>query len=196
VYEVKKGGRRDMTHNRIITSTRQWLGTVVVGLKLCPFADRELRYGRVRFTVTNAETEAELLMALHSELSLLINDATVETTLLIHPQTLLDFYDFNDFLQVADALLIDLALDGVVQIASFHPEYQFEGTAPDEVQNYTNRSPSPMLHLIREDSLARAIAEYPDVEQIPARNVALMQAMGSTKMRALLELCAAEVLNK
>jgi hypothetical protein len=196
VYEVKKGGRRDMTHNRIITSTRQWVETVVVGLKLCPFADRELRYGRVRFTVTNAETEAELLMALHSELSLLINDATVETTLLIHPQTLLDFYDFNDFLQVANALLIDLALDGVVQIASFHPEYQFEGTAPDEVQNYTNRSPSPMLHLIREDSLARAIAEYPDVEQIPARNVALMQAMGSTKMRALLELCAAEVLNK
>ena len=178
-----------MTHNRIIASTRQWVETVVVGLKLCPFADHELRYGRVRFTVTDAETEAELLMALHSELSLLINDATVETTLLIHPQTLLDFYDFNDFLQVADALLIDLALDGVVQIASFHPEYQFEGTAPDEVQNYTNRSPSPMLHLIREDSLARAIAEYPDVEQIPARNVALMQAMGSTKMRALLAGC-------
>ena len=179
-----------MTHNRIITSTRQWLETVVVGLKLCPFADRELRYGRVRFTVTNAETEAELLMALHSELSLLINDATVETTLLIHPQTLLDFYDFNDFLQIADDLLTDLALQGIVQIASFHPDYQFGGTAPDDVQNYTNRSPNPMLHLIREDSLARAIGAYPDVAQIPTRNVALMQSMGSTKARALLARCA------
>ena len=179
-----------MTHNRIITSTRQWVETVVVGLKLCPFADRELRYGRVRFTVTNAETEAELLMALHSELSLLINDATVETTLLIHPQTLLDFYDFNDFLQIADDLLTDLALQGIVQIASFHPDYQFGGTAPDDVQNYTNRSPNPMLHLIREDSLARAIGAYPDVAQIPTRNVALMQSMGSTKARALLARCA------
>ena len=179
-----------MTHNRIITSTRQWLETVVVGLKLCPFADRELRYGRVRFTVTDAETEAELLMALHSELSLLINDATVETTLLIHPQTLLDFYDFNDFLQIADDLLTDLALQGIVQIASFHPDYQFGGTAPDDVQNYTNRSPNPMLHLIREDSLARAIGAYPDVAQIPTRNVALMQSMGSTKARALLARCA------
>jgi len=119
----------------------------------------------------------------------LTDDASVETTLLIHPKTLRDFYDFNDFLQVADTLLIDLALEGVVQIASFHPEYQFEGTAPDDVQNYTNRSPNPMLHLIREDSLARAIAAYPDVAHIPERNVALMQSMGSRKVRALLAKC-------
>jgi len=178
-----------MTHSRAIASARQWLETIVVGLKLCPFANRELENGRVRFAVTDAETETELLMALRSELSVLTDDASVETTLLIHPKTLRDFYDFNDFLQVADTLLIDLALEGVVQIASFHPEYQFEGTAPDDVQNYTNRSPNPMLHLIREDSLARAIAAYPDVAHIPERNVALMQSMGSRKVRALLAKC-------
>ncbi len=178
-----------MTHSRIIASARQWVETVVVGLKLCPFANRALQNGRVRFTVTDAETEAEVLKALHSELSLLVNDATVETTLLIHPAALLDFYDFNDFLQVADDLLVDLALDGIVQIASFHPDYQFGGTVPDEAQNYTNRSPNPMLHLIREERLTQAVAEHPDVEDIPARNVALMQSMGSAKMQALLKKC-------
>jgi hypothetical protein len=178
-----------MTHSQTIASARQWVETVVVGLKLCPFANRELENNRVRFTVTDAETEAELLMALRSELSLMIDDASVETILLIHPKTLLDFYDFNDFLEVADANLIDLALDGVVQIASFHPGYQFAGTALDDVQNYTNRSPNPMLHLIREESLARAIAAYPNVAAIPARNVALLQSIGSIKVRALLEAC-------
>ena len=179
-----------MTHSQTIASARQWVETVVVGLKLCPFANRVLEDGQVRFAVTDAENEAELLVALRSELNLLTRDAAVETTLLIHPQTLLDFYDFNDFLQIADDLLTDLALQGIVQIASFHPDYQFGGTAPDDVQNYTNRSPNPMLHLIREDSLARAIGAYPDVAQIPTRNVALMQSMGSAKARALLARCA------
>ena len=175
-----------MTHGSIIAATKQWVETVVVGLNLCPFARRPLLDGRVRFTVTDAETEAELLEALHSELSLLTEDPTVETTLLIHPKTLSDFYDFNDFLSIADDLVLDLALQGVVQIASFHPDYQFEGTAPDYIQNDTNRSPSPMLHLLREDSLARAIEAYPDVAQIPARNVALMQSMGRSEVQALL----------
>jgi hypothetical protein len=175
-----------MTHGSIIAATKQWVETVVVGLNLCPFARRPLLDGRVRFTVTDAETEAELIEALHSELSLLTEDPTVETTLLIHPKTLLDFYDFNDFLSIADDLVLDLALQGVVQIASFHPDYQFEGTAPDDIQNDTNRSPSPMLHLLREDSLARAIEAYPDVAQIPARNVALMQSMGRSEVQALL----------
>ena len=179
-----------MTNSQTIASARRWVETVVVGLKLCPFANRALEDGQVRFAVTDAENEAELLVALRSELNLLTRDAAVETTLLIHPQTLLDFYDFNDFLQIADDLLTDLALQGIVQIASFHPDYQFGGTAPDDVQNYTNRSPNPMLHLIREDSLARAIGAYPDVAQIPTRNVALMQSMGSTKVRALLARCA------
>ena len=179
-----------MTHSQTIASARQWVETVVVGLKLCPFANRVLEDGQVRFAVTDAENEAELLVALRSELNLLTRDSAVETTLLIHPQTLLDFYDFNDFLQIADDLLTDLALQGIVQIASFHPDYQFGGTAPDDVQNYTNRSPNPMLHLIREDSLARAIGAYPDVAQIPTRNVALMQSMGSAKARALLARCA------
>ncbi len=179
-----------MTHSQTIASARQWVETVVVGLKLCPFANRVLEDGQVRFAVTEAENEAELLVALRSELNLLTSDAAVETTLLIHPRTLLDFYDFNDFLQIADDLLTDLALQGIVQIASFHPDYQFGGTAPDDVQNYTNRSPNPMLHLIREDSLARAIGAYPDVAQIPTRNVALMQSMGSAKARALLARCA------
>ena len=148
-----------MTHGSIIAATKQWVETVVVGLNLCPFARRPLLDGRVRFTVTDAETEAELIEALHSELSLLTEDPTVETTLLIHPKTLLDFYDFNDFLSIADDLVLDLALQGVVQIASFHPDYQFEGTAPDDIQNDTNRSPSPMLQLLREaDATGKAIS--------------------------------------
>lgn len=180
---------RYMTHSRIIASTRQWVETVVVGLKLCPFASRELQKARVRFAVTDAETEAELLMALSSELSLLSNTSTIETTLLIHHRALLNFYAFNDFLQIADDLLVALELEDILQIASFHPNYQFSDTAPDDVQNYTNRSPSPMLHLIREESLAQAIAEYPHVERIPSRNVALMQSMGGVKMQALLQGC-------
>lgn len=155
-------------------------------MNLCPFAKRELVKERVRFAITAATTEAQLLAALRSELERLQGDASIETTLLIHPQVLQDFYDYNQFLEVADTLLADLQLDGVFQIASFHPDYQFAGTTPDDAENYTNRTPYPLLHLLREDSLERAIASYPDVDDIPERNIALMRDLGSDALRQLL----------
>jgi hypothetical protein len=164
----------------------------VVGLNLCPFAKRELVNDRVRFAVTDSTTEEQLLAALQAELELLNNDANIETTLLIHAYVLQDFYDYNQFLNVADELLLQMNLDGVYQVASFHPHYQFGGTAPDDAENYTNRSPYPMLHLIREESLERAIAGYPDVDQVPERNIALMNRLGQEKLQALLQACFAD----
>jgi len=162
---------------------------VVVGLNLCPFAKRELVKNRVRFSVTDAVTEEHLLEALKAELELLDSDDSVETTLLIHPNVLQDFYDYNQFLDLADSLLEQMVLVGVYQIASFHPDYRFGGTQPDDVENYTNRSPYPMLHLLREVSLEQAIADYPDPDQIPERNIALLKSLGRKKMRTLLQDC-------
>jgi hypothetical protein len=163
--------------------------SLVVGLNLCPFAKRELVKNRARFCVTEAVTEEQLLVDLQAELELLNSDEAVETTLLIHPRVLQDFYDYNQFLSCADSLLAQMGLNGVYQIASFHPDYQFGGTEPDDVENYTNRSPYPMLHLIREESLERSIANYPDSDQIPERNIALLNSLGRDKMQALLEAC-------
>jgi len=161
----------------------------VVGLNLCPFAKRELVKNRVRFSVTEAATEEQLLVDLQAELELLNGNEAVETTLLIHPKTLQEFCDYNQFLSAADSLLAQMGLNGIYQIASFHPHYQFGGTEADDVENYTNRSPYPMLHLIREESLERGIVNYPDSDQIPERNIALLNSLGRDKMQALLQAC-------
>jgi len=158
-------------------------------MNLCPFAKRELVQNRVRFVVADARTQEQLLLALQSELERLECDSSIETTLLIHPDVLQHFDDYNQFLDVADNLLADMQLDGVYQIASFHPDYRFAGTAPDDAENYTNRSPFPLLHLLREDSLERAIASYPDVDGIPKRNIALMDATGKQRLQSILESC-------
>jgi hypothetical protein len=161
----------------------------VVGMNLCPFAKRELVKQRVRFTVTEATTEDELLQALQAELELLNADPSIETTLLIHPAVLGDFLDYNQFLDIADALLLQMELDGVYQVASFHPDYQFGGTAPWEAENYTNRAPYPILHLLREESLDRVLGDNPDADEIPQRNIDLMNSMGEEKLKALLAEC-------
>ncbi len=175
--------------DKIVRSVRQWVETVVVGLNLCPFAKRELVKNRVRFVVTEATNEDQLLVALEAELDLLSSEASVETTLLIHPGVLQNFYAYNQFLNSADALLQQMKLESVYQIASFHPDYQFAGTEQADVENYTNRSPYPMLHLIREESLERAIASYPDVDNIPEQNKKLMESLGEIKMKELLGAC-------
>jgi hypothetical protein len=172
-----------------VATVRQWVETVVVDLNLCPFAKRELVNNRVRFSLTNATTEKALLQAQRVELALLERNPSVETTLLIHPDVLQDFYDYNQFLDCAEALLAEMELEGVYQIAGFHPLYQFAGTGPDDVENYTNRSPYPLLHFIREDSLERAIANHPDVSGIPTRNIELMNSMGVERLRSLLQAC-------
>lgn len=178
-----------VTDLEVIDATRRWVERVVVAFNLCPFAKRELVKERVRFVVSNAFDEAALLDELAHELALLNVDESVETTLLIHPQILQDFYPYNDFLEAADELLVDMNLEGVYQVASFHPDYQFGGTEPDDAENYTNRSPYPMLHLLREDSLTVAIDNYPEVDLIPERNIECMNEQGVDKLRALLVAC-------
>ncbi|KEF31417.1 hypothetical protein D777_01766 [Marinobacter nitratireducens] len=173
----------------VVESTRKWVEDVVVGYNLCPFAKRELVRNRVRFVVSEATTEDELLRDLHAELHRLDDEPEIETTLLIHPHALTDFGAYNDFLDAADGLLAFLEMDGIYQIASFHPDYQFEGTDPEAAENYTNRSPFPMLHLLREASLEAAIENYPDIDAVPARNIELMNDLGAERMRALLASC-------
>jgi uncharacterized protein len=192
INEPKQQSGKDLEHENIIKSVRHWVEAVVVGLNLCPFAKRELVKGRVRFCVTEAKTEEHLLSALQAEMELLDTNPAIETTLLIHPMALTDFFDYNQFLNSADSLLVRMSREGVYQIASFHPDYQFSGTKPDDVENYTNKTPYPLLHLIREESLECAIADYPDHEQITERNIELLKSLGQHKMQALLQSCSHE----
>ncbi len=178
-----------MENARIVEPVRRWVETVVVDLNLCPFAKRDLIRNRVRFVVTEARNEEKLLIALQTELEYLRSEPSVETTLLIHPHVLRDFTLYNQFLSYAEDLLVQMNLEGIYQIASFHPDYQFAGTEPADAENYTNRSPYPMLHLIREESLERAIAAYPDVDEIPARNTELMNSLGENELQKLLQAC-------
>lgn len=173
----------------VAARVRRWIERVVVAHNLCPFARRELALGSVRYCVSQAADESMLLHTLDEELALLVRDPSIETTLLIHPQVLEDFYHFNSFLGQGDRLLRRLGLEGVFQIASFHPRYQFAGTGPDDAQNYSNRSPYPMLHLLREDSVERAIAGYPDIAGVPHRNIATLEALGTPLLRDLCRSC-------
>ena len=178
-----------------IAATRHWVETVVVGLNLCPFAKRELVRERIRFVASEATDDDALMMSLQAELELLQANDAIETTLLIHPRVLTDFADYNQFLDVVDVLLAQMRLTGQLQVASFHPDYQFAGTDADDVENFTNRSPYPMLHLIREASLGAAIANYPDPENIPTRNIERVESLGKDAMQALLQACFARANN-
>jgi hypothetical protein len=168
--------------------TRRWLERAVIGLNLCPFAKAVYAKEQVRFVLSDATTPEALLAELGEEL-LRLRDTPAEqidTTLLIHPQVLGDFLDYNDFLDDADALVEALALDGVLQVASFHPDYQFAGSAPDDVENFTNRAPYPILHLLREDSVARAMAAFPDPDAIVERNIETLRGIGVDGWKKLL----------
>ena len=167
---------------QMTAAVRRWVETFVVELNLCPFAKKELLANKVRFYVTPADNEEALLLALQAELDRLDQEPEIETTVLILPHLLHDFLDYNQFLDLADALIDQMGLDGVYQIASFHPDYQYAGTQPADAENYINRSPYPLLHILREDSVGKAIASYPDVAQIPVRNIALMNEMGIEKL--------------
>ncbi|MFS8064223.1 MAG: DUF1415 domain-containing protein [Luteimonas sp.] len=171
-----------------IATTRRWLERAVIGLNLCPFAKAVVAKEQVRFVLSDATTSEALLAELGEELLRLRDTPAeqVDTTLLIHPQVLSDFLDYNDFLDDADALVEELALNGVLQVASFHPDYQFAGSAPDDVENFTNRSPYPILHLLREDSVARAVAAFPDPDAIVERNIETLRTIGVDGWRKLL----------
>ncbi len=174
-----------------IAETRAWVDRAVIGLNLCPFARAVQVRNRIRYVVTGATGTDALLEALREELRLLADAdaAQVETTLLIHPRVLTGFLDFNDFLGVADAALEELGYAGVLQVASFHPQYRFAGTAADDVTNATNRSPYPTLHLLREESITRAVAAFPEAESIYERNIVALQALGPAGWAALRAQC-------
>jgi hypothetical protein len=171
----------------VIAAMRQWIEKAVIGLNLCPFAKAVYVKNQVRFVVSHAPHLDGLLEDLDRELDFLAaaDPDEIDTTLLIHPTLLPDFLDFNDFMQLADAAIEEHELDGVIQIASFHPAFQFEGTEPEEMGNYTNRAPFPTLHLLREASIERAVAAFPEAETIYERNIQTLEALGLAGWRAL-----------
>ncbi len=171
-----------------IALTQTWLERAVIGLNLCPFAKAVHAKAQIRWVLSDARSPQDLLQALVTELHLLANadPQAIDTTVLVHPQVLQDFLDFNDFLDVAEAALEDLQLGGVLQIASFHPQFQFAGTAPDDMGNFSNRSPFPTLHLLREDSVEKAVAAFPDAESIFERNIQTLEDLGPGGWRRLM----------
>jgi len=169
---------------------KKWLTSIVIDLNLCPFAKREYLNERVRFQVSSAKTEREIVRDLILELSLLNKRDDVETTLLILPKALSEFEGFNSFLGFADSLLQEMSFEGVFQLASFHPAYQFADTQVGDAENFTNRSPYPILHILRESSLESAIKQHPDTDLIPRDNINLMNSLGSEHMSRLLRACS------
>jgi hypothetical protein len=167
--------------------THRWVQRAVIGLNLCPFAKSVEVNQRLRIVVSEADTPETLLQDLARELLALrrADPEETETTLLVHPLVLNDFLDFNDFLGAADALVDDLELDGILQVASFHPDYQFDGTEPDDVDNYSNRSPYPTLHLLREDSIEKAMDSMPDADAIYEANIETLRRIGLKGWAAL-----------
>lgn len=164
----------------VIAAMRAWVDKAVIGLNLCPFAKAVQVKNQVRYVVSAAHTTETLRVDLIAELrNLNASDPDqLDTTLLIHPDVLRDFMDYNDFLTVADAVLEDLGFGGQIQIASFHPQYQFADTAVDDIDNYTNRSPYPVLHLLREASIERAVVAFPDAALIYQKNIATLRQLG------------------
>lgn len=175
------------TSDTIVEHTRDWLVRAVIGLNLCPFAKAVHVKQQIRYTVTDADTPEALAHALRDELELLrdADPEQIDTTLLIHPAVLGDFLAYNDFLDVADELLQELDLEGVIQVASFHPDYQFADSDPDDIENYSNRSPYPTLHLLRESSIDKAVEAFPDAADIYETNMETLQRLGHEGWRRL-----------
>lgn len=171
----------------IVAATRQWLERAVIGLNLCPFAKSVFVKKQVRYALSAASTADELLAELENELNRLARteSAELDTTLLIHPQAMTDFLDYHFFLAEVDALNRNLGFDGVFQIASLHPQYEFAGSEADDIANFTNRSPYPTLHLLRESSIDRAVAAFPDAADIFERNIETMERLGHAGWKKL-----------
>jgi len=176
-----------VTNEEAIAATKLWLEKAVIGLNLCPFAKGVHVKGQIRYFVSAAQTPDKLLKDVMSELEVLAEASRekIDTILLIHPHVLTDFLDYNDFLEVVDAALEELDLAGELQVASMHPQYQFADTEFDDITNYTNRSPYPTLHLIREVSIDEAVAAFPEAEMIFERNIETMRKLGHEGWNAL-----------
>lgn len=173
--------------DEVVAATRAWIERAVIGLNLCPFAKAVYVKDQIRYAVSHAQHSGALLVDLEQELRALAqaDPHAVDTTLLIHPQVLSEFLDYNDFIAVGEAALEGLGCSGVLQIASFHPAYQFAGTTMHDVTNYTNRSPYPMLQLLREASVNRAVEAFPDAQTIYQKNIETMRHLGVSGWQAL-----------
>jgi hypothetical protein len=176
-----------MTDQDVLKQTRQWLEKAVIGLNLCPFAKAVYVKNQVRLVVSHARHADDLLDELDRELDLLVATPAeqTDTTLLVHPTLFDDFLDFNDFLEIAEGVVNEHGLEGVLQLASFHPKFQFDGTEPDDISNYTNRAPFAILHLLREESVQRAVEVFPEAETIFEENVKTMEKLGHEGWKAL-----------
>ncbi len=176
-----------MTDEQVLTQTKNWLEKAVIGLNLCPFAKAVYVKNQVRLVVSHARHADDLLEELDRELDLLVATPAeeIDTTLLIHPTLFEDFLDFNDFLEVAEDVVDEHGLEGVVQLASFHPQFQFEGTEPNDISNYTNRAPFAILHLLREASVEKAVAAFPQADAIFEQNIATLEKLGRAGWQAL-----------
>jgi hypothetical protein len=179
----------EFTTASIVATTRTWLERAVIGLNLCPFAKAVQVKNQIRYAVSRADEPAALRAELADELQRLAaaDPALHDTTLLIHPWVLNDFFDYNEFLQTADKVVEELGLTGEIQIASFHPRYQFADSAAGDIENFTNRSPFPILHLLRESSIERAVASFPDTERIYQNNMETLRRLGHEGWRRLFD---------
>jgi hypothetical protein len=177
------------SENSIIKQTQCWVSTVIVECNFCPFAKRELERGSIRYSVVQDTALDICLHAVIDESIFLDSNDTTETTLLIFPNTFSEFADYLQFVEMAETLIMQHGYEGVYQLASFHPDYVFADAESNDAANYTNRSPFPMLHLIREASVEKALANYPEPELIPERNVKYARAEGKDAMKARLEAC-------
>ncbi|MBL7480434.1 DUF1415 domain-containing protein [Legionella bononiensis] len=175
-----------MSNNQsIITEeTLNWVRSFIIEHNICPFAKGAVNKDRLRISVSNTTKKADSLEDLMSEIRLLDENPTIETTLLVYPDSFKDFFNYLDFIDLAEQLIVLQGYEGIYQIASFHPDYFFADTDPDDVSNYTNRSPYPMIHLLREDLLEKAILAYGDTTQIPEQNIAKMHQLGLKKIKS------------
>ncbi|MFK8101245.1 MAG: DUF1415 domain-containing protein [Saprospiraceae bacterium] len=174
--------------NDYLSKSKNWIRQFVIGRQLCPFAKAVWDKKQIRFVYFEGKTTAALAEVLQRELELLRNTpaSEIDTTVLVHPFLLNDFYDYLDFVAKGETLIADLNLEGEIQLASFHPNYQFAGTKPSAAENYTNRSPYPMLHLLREESISIALEHYPNPASIPEKNIACMNEIGAPQLKQML----------
>ena len=175
------------SHETAVADTRAWIEKAVIGLNLCPFAKAVHVKDQIRYIVSDARDEEALLadLAMALEEIAQASPETIDTTLLIHPWVLNDFADYNDFLDIADAAVEELDLGGIIQVASFHPDYQFADTGPDDIENFSNRAPYPTLHLLREESVDKAVESFPEADAIYEKNIEMLRKIGPEGWAAL-----------
>ncbi len=175
-----------MDEESIIKSTQYWLKHTVIGNNFCPFAKREFDNANIHYEVVDETNQTEQLHSLINELQRLDTNNELTTALVIYPRGLESFFDYLDFLRIADELLYQQNYEGVYQLASFHPDYCFEDVKQDDPSNYTNRSPYPVVHILRESAVENAIESYPNADKIPERNIQLAHYKGDTFFKDLL----------